>query len=428
MKGLSISLKPFFEFLKEMIGKARFKEMKREAKSVPRRQPSPIPEELCRQFSLAELKAATNGFHEDQILAEGTFGTVYKGIISDGSHGSLDVALKRFNKFKSFHSGVEEFRTELELLCQLRHSNIVSLVGFCYEKDDEKDETILVYEYMSYGSLLDYIQCMPVHMLPWKLRLKICIEATRGLHYLHTGAKYAIIHRDFKSASILLGENWATKISHLELSKIGPLSTAKPKASTKMESRIEGTIIYMAPEYARHGELSEKCDVFSLGVILFEVLWGRLAYDRYGFFQGRNLVVWSHKCIKAGNVYDIIDPYLRGKISPDCLVKFVEIAYGCLHPKASERPSVGEVELTLELALELQQKADSVVKYVNTHDGYAYQEVPLHLSARDHDEYLYMLDDIDSLVKEKTGPRHYNWATSHSIIGNGKDCSGTKST
>ncbi|GLU01780.1 hypothetical protein SLE2022_190640 [Rubroshorea leprosula] len=417
MKDLSISLKPSFEFLKEMIGKARFK--------VMRRQPSPILEKLCRQFSLAELKAATNSFHENKILAEGTFGTVCKGIIDDGSHGGLDVALKRFNKSKSFHSGVEEFRTELELLCQLRHPNIVSLIGFC----NEKGEMILVYEYMRYGSLRDHIiQRMPAHMLPWKLRLKICIAATRGLHYLHTGAKYAIIHRDFKSASILLGENWVVKISHLELSKIGPLSTAKPKASMKMESRIAGTIIYMAPEYARHGELSEKCDVFSLGVILFEVLCGRLAYDEYGFFPERNLVAWSYKCLRAGNVYDIIDPYLRGKIAPDCLVKFVEIAYSCLHPKASERPSLGEVELTLELALELQQKADSVVKGVNTYNGYTYQEVLLHLSPGDHDEYLYKLDDIHSLVMERPGSWRYDWATSHSIIGNSKDCSGTKRT
>ncbi|XVE78551.1 hypothetical protein DITRI_Ditri13aG0154600 [Diplodiscus trichospermus] len=116
-----------------------------------------------------------------------------------------------------------------------------------------------------------------------------------------------------------------------------------------------GTYGYIAPEYAVHGELTEKSDVFSFGVVLFEVLCGRKYYD-WQFFEPL-LLVWASKLIREGTIYHAIDPYLKGKIAPDCFKKYLEIACSCVQYNRNERPDMGEVEVTLELALELQDNA-----------------------------------------------------------------------
>ncbi|GLU10928.1 hypothetical protein SLE2022_277040 [Rubroshorea leprosula] len=200
-----MSLQNFFKFLKKTSVKERG------------RKPSALSEGLCRQFSLAELKAATKNFHHDLKIGEDGFGPVYKGLI-DG--GFLVVAVKRL--YRPFRPAVERFQNEVQLLCQLRHQNLVSLLGFCHEKD----ERILVYEHMTHRGLNDHL-FGNADPLPWKRRLEICIGAARGLHYLHTGAKYAIIHRHAKCSNILLNENWEAKLSDFALSKIGSLSISK---------------------------------------------------------------------------------------------------------------------------------------------------------------------------------------------------------
>ncbi|GLU10919.1 hypothetical protein SLE2022_276960 [Rubroshorea leprosula] len=355
-----MSLQNFFKFLKKTSVEERG------------RKPSALSEGLCRQFSLAELKAATNNFHHDLKLGQGGYGVVYKGLI-DG--GSLVVAVKRF-------SGSKYCRPEGELLCQLRHQNIVSLLGFCHEKD----EGILVYEYMTRGSLDRYL-FGNADPLPWKRRLEISIGAARGLHYLHTAAKHVIIHRDVKPSNILLDENWDAKLSDFGISKIGPLSISKPKpnALTKTKSGIKGTIGYIAPEYLMLSEFSEKLDVYSLGIVLLEVLCGRKLVDPFaGDEDFIYLIFGIIKCIKNGCVHDIIDPFLKGKIAPVCLIEYVEIALNCVYLNPNERPSMGEVEATLELALELQEKADLVIKADNPHAVYAYEDLSFRVSVEEN--------------------------------------------
>ncbi|GKU97405.1 hypothetical protein SLEP1_g59941 [Rubroshorea leprosula] len=331
-----MSLQNFFKFLKKTSVKER------------RRKPSALSEGLCRQFSLAELQAATNNFDDDLKIATRYFGPVYKGFI-DG--GSLVVTVKRWRS--SVGREVEDFRNEVKLISQLCHQNLVSLLGFC----DEKREMILVYEHMSRGGLDSHLfgNAGP---LPWKRRLEICIGVARGLHYLHTGAKYAIVHRHVKPRNIRLNENWDAKLSGFGLSTIGPSSISKPKPNA-LTKKIEaaGTPNYIAPECYR-GELSEKADVYSLGIVLLEVLCGRRMADTAAelkdLISGDNdLISGIIKCIKNGFVHDVIDPFLKGKIAPVCLIEFAETALSCIHPNPNERPSVGEVEVTLELALEL---------------------------------------------------------------------------
>ena len=156
---------------------------------------SDLPEGLCRRFSLREIKKATNNFAADLVIGEWGFGKVYKGFIDDRG---ISVAIKRLS-FRS-GQGVGELTNEVVLLCQIRHPNLIPLIGYCIDEG----EKCLVYEFMVNGNLHQHICGTNHDPLPWKQRLTICIGVARGLHYLHTGLKHTIIHRDVKIISILL--------------------------------------------------------------------------------------------------------------------------------------------------------------------------------------------------------------------------------
>ncbi|MBA0715515.1 hypothetical protein Golax_014407 [Gossypium laxum] len=263
-----MSLSHFFQVSKKAFG------------FVSRRGSQPnftLPEELCiRQFSLAEIKAATANFDEGLILGISNFGSVYKGVIDNGT---FTVAIRRM-KFS-----LSAFRTEVVFLSQLNHLNVESLIGFC----NEKGETILVYEYLSNG--------------------------------------------------------------------LGPHSMSK--ASIKKESLdVVATFGYLDLEY-----LSGKNDVYAFGVVLLEVICCKIS-----------LPALANWCIENGTFYHNIDPYLKGRIAPECFNKYVEIAMSCISYSADERPSMGEVEATLQDALELQKKADSEMKSIIPHSGVMYED------------------------------------------------------
>ncbi|XP_061339877.1 receptor-like protein kinase HERK 1 [Gastrolobium bilobum] len=295
------------------------------------------------RLPLAVIQQATNNFSEDLVIGAGGFGKVYKGVLK----GETKVAVKRGSC--QSQQGLAEFRTEIEMLSQFRHRHLVSLIGYC----NEENERIIIYEYMEKGSLKNHMFGSDVYApcLSWRQRLEICIGAARGLHYLHTGSAKAIIHRDVKSANILLDDNFMAKVADFGLSKTGPEID-----KTHVSTAVKGSFGYLDPEYLIMQQLTEKSDIYSFGVVMFEVLCGRPVIDPSLPREKVNLVEWIMKCKERSTIEEIVDPRLAvaGQIKSESLQIFVEIAKKCLVEHGINRPNMGDVLWHLEYALRLE--------------------------------------------------------------------------
>ncbi|KAL7138825.1 hypothetical protein ABFS83_09G008700 [Erythranthe nasuta] len=314
--------------------------------------PSARAKRLCRRFSLDELQLATEDFSESYLIGSGGFGRVYKGLIDNERK---TVAIKR--QTLGSRQGPQEFLTEIETLTELRHVNLVSLIGYC----NEHGEMILVYEYMACGTLADHLYKRSRkgkdHLsLTWKQRLTICIGAGRGLDYLHTS--HSLIHRDVKAANILFDENFVAKVSDFGLAKY--LSTSKLQQS-HVSTKVKGTFGYLDPDYVITGKLTMKSDTYAFGVMLLEVLSGRPVVDPKAAKDELILIEWAQKKISNGNADQIIASNMKGEILEDSLKAFVGVAESCLHNERRKQLTMAQVVRQLEFALEQQEISKSSV-------------------------------------------------------------------
>ncbi|KAJ9568536.1 hypothetical protein OSB04_004502 [Centaurea solstitialis] len=297
------------------------------------------------KISLKEILVATNTFAEANIIARSGFGKVYRG--QSAQHGL--VAIKQLDRIHG--QGDREFTMEIALLSICKHENIASLVGFC----DENGEKILVYRYERNGSLDRHLRSKN---LTWKHRLRICLGVAFGLKYLHDdiGPHHRVIHRDMKSANILLDENWKPKISDFGLSKIAlanvPLSA--------LVSNPCGTLGYVDPQYVEHSTLTQKSDVYSFGVVLFEVLFGRKVTVDENPDENHFSVKMARNHYEEKTLHEMIDADFRSQMKSPSLSTFSSIAYECLKEHGEERPKMIQVIEKLVKALNYQQDVAAV--------------------------------------------------------------------
>ncbi|KAI3771156.1 hypothetical protein L6452_02314 [Arctium lappa] len=290
------------------------------------------------KIPLEKIREATSNFDQKNFIAKGGFGSVYKGELS-WSNSFITVAVKRLDPKSD--QGSHEFMMEITMLSCYKHKNLASLVGYC----DEDKEKVLVYVHESKGSLDNHIRNPN---LSWKQRLKISIGAARGLNYLHddVGPQHRVLHRDIKSANILLNDEWEAKVSDFGLSKIGPANLQH----TFLVTNACGTFGYLDPIYYRTGILTKESDVYSFGVVLFEILCGRFASEDGKMFLGPLAEIRYEE----NKLDEIIDPNLRKQMKLNSLNTFSAIAYQCLKNNRSERPTMARVIEKLENAFEIQ--------------------------------------------------------------------------
>ncbi|CAA3011829.1 probable LRR receptor-like serine threonine-kinase At1g06840 [Olea europaea subsp. europaea] len=283
-------------------------------------------------FSFKELQAATSGFSIATQVGEGGYGKVFKGTLADGTV----VAIKRSQQGSL--QGDKEFYTEIEMLSRLHHKNLVSLVGYC----DEDYEQMLVYEFMPNGSLHDLLSARDRSPLCFATRLHIALGSARGILYLHTEADPPVIHRDIKANNILLDSKWTAKMSDFGISRLAPVSDVKRVTEAHIFTNVKGTPGYLDSEYFLTHKLTEKSDVYSLGVVFLEILTGMQPIS-----HGRNLVREVNMACQSGTMFSIIDESM-GPYPLECIKKFMQLAIRCSQDETKDRPSMLEVVREIE--------------------------------------------------------------------------------
>ncbi|KAL2319808.1 hypothetical protein Fmac_028777 [Flemingia macrophylla] len=292
-----------------------------------------------RVFSFTELRRATSDFSRLLKIGEGGFGTVFKGSIKpvDGSDNSILVAIKRLNK--DGLQGHKQWLTEVQFLGVVEHPNLVKLIGYCALDDERGIQRLLVYEYMPNKSLEFHLFNKACDPLPWKTRLEILLGAAQGLIYLHEELEIQVIFRDFKASNILLDENFKPKLSDFGLAREGPVA-----GDTHVSTAVMGTYGYAAPDYIETGHLTAKSDVWSFGVVLYEILTGRRSMERNRPKTEKKLLEWVKQYPPDSKRFDMVmDPRLEGEYSIDGARRIAKLADHCLRKSAKDRPTMRQV-------------------------------------------------------------------------------------
>ncbi|MBA0615799.1 hypothetical protein Godav_015909 [Gossypium davidsonii] len=317
---------------------------------VRKEEPEPENDQNFTVFSYSELKVATHGFSASNKIGEGAFGSVYKGLLTNGSI----VAVKMLSIELESMRGEREFVSEITTLTNLKHENLVTLVGCCVEGA----KRFLVYNYMENNSLAQTIlvamSCRLIGgeqnriKLRWEARGAILLGVARGLAYLHEEVKPHIVHRDIKASNILLDQNLIPKVSDFGLSRI-----LRDNAS-HISTRVAGTLGYLAPEYAISGRLTRKTDVYSFGVLLLEIISGQTVVN-FDFEHGEHyLVQKAWELYRANRLLQLVDPVLGMNYPEEDAVRYIKVGLLCVQETARFRPEMSTAMkmLTNEIDIE----------------------------------------------------------------------------
>uniref|UniRef100_M1AFU7 Receptor ser thr protein kinase n=1 Tax=Solanum tuberosum TaxID=4113 RepID=M1AFU7_SOLTU len=320
-----------------------------------------------RVFSYNSLRSATGHFHPSNKIGGGGFGVVYKGVLRDGTC----VAIKCLSAESK--QGTKEFLTEINMISNTQHPNLVQLIGCCVESGNR----MLIYEYLKNNSLASALLGSNGKRvaLNWPQRVAICLGTASGLAFLHEEASPPIVHRDIKASNILIDENLHPKIGDFGLAKLFPENV------THLSTRVAGTIGYLAPEYALFGQLTKKADVYSFGVLVLEIISGRsssksafgvellvlvewvgLYFQLYdlqdssviSILKVYALQVW--KLREEGQLLEIIDPELTEYPETE-LLRFIKVALFCTQAAPTQRPNMKQVIEMLSKEVNLNEKS-----------------------------------------------------------------------
>lgn len=287
-------------------------------------------------FTPENLAEFTNGFAEQNLLGEGGFGCVYKGILPDNRL----VAVKKLKIGNG--QGEREFKAEVDTISRVHHRHLVSLVGYCIADG----QRMLVYDFVPNNTLYYHLHVSEAAVLDWRTRVKISAGAARGIAYLHEDCHPRIIHRDIKSSNILLDDNFEAQVSDFGLARLAADS------NTHVTTRVMGTFGYLAPEYALSGKLTAKSDVYSFGVVLLELITGRKPVDASQPLGDESLVEWARplllKAIEHREFGDLPDPRMENRFDENEMYHMIGAAAACIRHSAAMRPRMGQVVRALD--------------------------------------------------------------------------------
>ncbi|VAH98088.1 unnamed protein product [Triticum turgidum subsp. durum] len=291
-----------------------------------------------RRFTYNELETITNSFQ--RVIGRGGFGKVYHGFLQDGTQ----VAVKL--RSESSDQGVQEFLAEAQTLAKIHHKNLVSLIGYC----KEREYMALVYEYMPEGALHQHLGGSTNNgkTLTWRQRLRIALESAQGLEYLHKGCNPPLIHRDVKTSNILLNANLEAKIADFGLLK----AFNRGNDTHVSTARVVGTYGYLAPEYLATFQLTNKSDVFSFGVVLLEIVTGQ-PHILNGP-EPTSIVQWVRQRLAHGNIEAVVDSRMRGDHDINSVWKVADTALKCTTQAPEQRPTMTDLVAQLQECLELE--------------------------------------------------------------------------
>ncbi|XP_040997697.1 putative wall-associated receptor kinase-like 16 [Juglans microcarpa x Juglans regia] len=344
--------------------------------------------ETAKVFSTEELEKATDNYNKSRVLGQGGYGVVYKGILSD----NRVVAIKK-SKIGD-QSQIEQFINEVIVLTQINHRNVVKLLGCCLETE----VPMLVYEFITNGTLSDHLHDKSrSSLLSWDNRLKIATESAGALAYLHFEASMPIIHRDVKTANILLDENHTAKVSDFGASRLVPLD------QTQLTTLVQGTLGYLDPEYFHTSHLTEKSDVYSFGVVLAELLTGKKVISLDRPESERNLATYFVSMVKDDRLVEVLDDNIHNGSYIEELKKVANVAKRCLSVKGDDRPSMKEVAVELD-GLRVQEKKARKEANLNTEESEYFLHPSTHSLSIDVGVGYSSTSTIDSMGNQALKP------------------------